>query len=122
MSGVEPVTVIGNLEETVCANNLDDTLRKIKSIYKNPFTVVIDSAISSKQNIGKITVANQGMYLGSGLNKKINCVGDMSIKGIVSENLNVPKYNFRLLQNTPLSLVMTMADIVASGIYNTINI
>lgn len=62
------------------------------------------------------------MYLGSGLNKKINCVGDMSIKGIVSENLNVPKYNFRLLQNTPLSLVMNMADIVASGIYNTINI
>ncbi len=62
------------------------------------------------------------MYLGKALNKNINCVGDLSIKGIVSQNVNVPQYNFRLLQNTSLSLVMNMADVVSSGIYNVINI
>ena len=30
--------------------------------------------------------------------------------------------NFNLLQNTRLSLVMNMADIVASGIYNVIDL
>ena len=53
------------------------------------------------------------MYLGKALNKNINCVGDLSIKGIVSQNVNVPQYNFRLLQNTSLSLVMNMADVVS---------
>lgn len=62
------------------------------------------------------------MYLGRALNKRINYVGDLSIKGIVSQNLNVPEYNFKLLQNTHLGLVMNMADVVSSGIYNVINI
>lgn len=62
------------------------------------------------------------MYLGKALNKNINCIGDLSIKGIVSQNVNVPQYNFRLLQNTSLSLVMNMADVVSSGIYNVINV
>lgn len=62
------------------------------------------------------------MYLGKALNKRINYVGDLSIKGIVSQNVNIPQCNFRLLQNTSLSLVMKMADVVSSGIYNVINI
>lgn len=97
-------------------------IRGIKNKYKNPFIIAIDAAISNKKNVGKIVVENNGMYLGKALNKNINYIGDLSIKGIVSQNVNVPQYNFRLLQNTSLNLVMNMADVVSNGIYNVINI
>ena len=45
----------------------------------------------------------------------------MNIKGIVARDLQAPMSNLRLLQNTPLSLVMELADVVTSGVYNIIN-
>lgn len=120
--GVEEVEIYGNLDKNVCANNASIIINNIRDKYKNPFIIAIDSAISSKENIGKIVVDNNGMYLGSALNKKINYIGDLSIKGIVSQNVNIPKYNFKLLQNTSLGVVMNMADVVSNGIYNVINV
>lgn len=119
---IKEVEVYGNLEKNICANNANDVISKIKRKYRNPLVIAIDAAISKKENIGKIVIENSGMYLGKALNKNINYIGDLSIKGIVSKNVNVPQYNFRLLQNTSLSLVMNMADVVSSGIYNVINI
>lgn len=112
----------GNLEKNICANNAREIISVIRKKYKNPFIIAIDAAISKKENIGKIVVENNGMYLGKALNKNIDYIGDLSIKGIVSQNVNVPQYNFQLLQNTHLSLVMNMADVVSSGIYNVINV
>ena len=119
---IEEVEVYGHLDENICANNANRIINYIRSKYKKPFIIAIDSAISKKENIGKIVVENNGMYLGKALNKKINYIGDISIKGIVSQNVNVPQYNFKLLQNTSLSLVMNLADVVSSGIYNVINV
>lgn len=119
---ISAVEVYGHLERNICANNANENIKHIKEKYNNPFIIAIDSAISKKENIGKIVVETNGMYLGKALNKKINYIGDISIKGIVSQNVNMPQYNFRLLQNTSLNLVMNMADVVSSGIYNVINI
>ena len=119
---IEEVEVYGHLDKNICANNANDIISYIRNKYKKPFIIAIDSAISKKDNIGKIVVENNGMYLGKALNKNINYIGDISIKGIVSQNVNVPQYNFKLLQNTSLGLVINMADIVSSGIYNVINI
>lgn len=119
---VKEIEVYGDLDENICAKNVNDVINRIQRKYNNPLVIAIDSAISKKDNIGKIVVENNGMYLGRALNKRINCVGDLSIKGIVSQNVNIPQCNFKLLQNTSLSLVMNMADVVSSGIYNVINI
>lgn len=119
---IREVKVYGYLGHNICANNANEIIRNITNTYKKPLIIAIDSAISKKENIGKIVIENNGMYLGKALNKKINYIGDLSIKGIVSQNVNVPQYNFKLLQNTSLNLVMNMADVVSSGIYNVINI
>lgn len=58
---------------------------------------------------------------GKGLSKTCIHIGDMSIQGIVAQNLRNSMQNFRMLQNTSLGLVMSMADIVSKGIYNIIN-
>lgn len=120
--GEENVEIIGNLKDRICFHNISTIIENIKNTYEVPFVISIDAALSNKINIGRIIVSRGSMNVGSGLNKKSIYVGDMSIKGIVSKNFNNPKYNFRLLQNTSLSLIMDMADIVAKGIYNVINV
>ena len=45
----------------------------------------------------------------------------MNIKGIVAKNTGNTAENLSILQNTSLNLVMNLADVVSSGIYNIIN-
>ena len=73
-----------------------------------------DSAISNYREVGDIVVSNESVSLASGMNRITKNIGDMSIKGIVAKNLRIPRCNFKMLQNTHLSLVMNMANLVAS--------
>lgn len=120
--GKKNAEVIGHLENIVCAHNISDIINNINNTYESPFLIAIDAAVSNKTEVGKIIVSKSGMNVGSGVNKRNIYVGNMSIKGIVSKDLRNPKYNFKLLQNTSLNLVMNMADCVAQGIYNVINV
>lgn len=119
---IDEVEVYGSLENNISAKNAKKTIEYIKNKYQSPLVIAIDSAMSNRENIGKIVINNNGMYLGKALNKNIAYVGDLSIKGIVSQNVNIPRYNFQLLKNTSLNLVMNLADIVSVGIYNVINV
>lgn len=114
--------VIGDLENTVSAHNIQNIIKDIKNTYKNPFIIAIDAAITKKNNVGQIVVSGDKMNIGSGLNKQAIYIGDISIKGIVAKNLGRPQYNFKILQNTSLGLIMNMADCVAYGINNVINV
>lgn len=116
------VEIIGNLENKICFHNIEKIVQDIKNTYEIPFVISIDAAFSNKMNIGEIVVSKNSINVGSGLNRKNIYVGDMSIKGVVSKNLNNPKYNFKSLQNAPLSLIMNMADSVAQGIRYVINV
>lgn len=113
------IEIIGDIENAVCFQNVYDAIKKTP---KDSFIIAIDAALSNKNNVGKIIVSKEKMNIGRGLNKKSIYVGDISIKGIVSKDLKKPQYNFRVLQNTSLGLIMNMADCVAEGIYNVINV
>lgn len=116
------IKVIGSLDNTICSHNILNVINDINNKYEAPFLIAIDAALSNKTNIGKVIVTKNRMNVGRGLSKNSIYVGDMSIKGIVSKDLKNPKYNFKLLQNTPLSLIMNMADSVAQGICDVINV
>lgn len=100
----ENIKVIGHLENIICAHNILKIVDDIKNTYKDSFVIAIDAALSNKNQIGKIVVSRKKINVGSGINRKNIYVGDMSIKGIVSKDLKNPKYNFKLLQNTPLRI------------------
>lgn len=118
----ENIKVIGSLDNIICSHNILNVINDINNKYEDPFLIAIDAALSNKTNIGKIIVTKDSMNVGRGLNKNSIYVGDMSIKGVVSKDLRNPKYNFKLLQNTPLNLIMNMADSVAQGICDVINV
>lgn len=118
----ENIKVIGSLDNIICMHNITKIVRNINSTYPEAFLIAIDAALSNNNNVGKIAVSKGSIKVASGFTTKNIYVGDISIKGIVSRNLNNSKCNFRLLQNTPLNLVMNMADSVAQGICDVINV
>ena len=120
--GKKNIEVIGDLENAVNLLNIEKIIDNIYSEYEIPFLIAIDAAVSNKTQIGKIVVSNSKMNAaGIFINKKI-LVGDISIKGVVSKDLRNSECNVRLLQNVPLNLIMNMADCVAQGICDVINV
>ena len=118
----ENIKVIGNLNNIICTHNISKIISNINATYPDSFLIAIDAALSNTNSIGKVIVSKKSLNIASGLNRNNTYVGDVSIKGIVSKNMNNPKYNFKLLQNTPLNLIMNMADAVVQGIDTVINV
>ena len=102
--------VIGTLEDTVNADNIE---QKIREIPRGKSVVVIDSTLSDRQFIGKYFMDRGGISPGAGLGKVLPTVGDYSIKAVV--NVNGP-LSYHLLQSTKLSLVLKMAEEVVEAI------
>lgn len=106
--------VLGTLKEPVHAKNIEDTTKKIYQEFRNPFIIAIDASLGKTENIGKINLLDGPIYPGSGVNKNLKPVGDISITGIV----NISGFmEYIVLQNTRLSLVMQMADIITMSLY-----
>ena len=117
---VRNIEVIGDLENVVCDSNIEWVMQNIKNSFQNPFIVAIDSALSTKENIGRIIVDAHGIQLGSGIGKGRKSIGNMSIKGVVAQNLGSPRHNLQLLQNISLGFILDMAETVSQGIYASI--
>jgi putative sporulation protein YyaC len=106
-------TVYGTLDKPVHAKNLNETLGMINRQHPNPFIIAIDASLGSIEKIGCITVGQGPLRPGAGVNKNLPRVGDMYISGVVNFGGFM---EYLILQNTRLSLVMKMANIISSGI------
>ncbi|SCY62583.1 spore protease YyaC [Alkaliphilus peptidifermentans] len=107
------VSIYGTLEDPVHAKNLNEKITDIYSKHNNPFIIAIDACLGKMDRIGFIKVGNGPLKPGAGVNKDLPAVGDLHITGIV----NLCGYmEYIVLQNTRLSLVMKMAEIIAEGI------
>jgi putative sporulation protein YyaC len=106
--------VYGTLPDPVHALNLNDTLTSIMNQHKNPFIVAIDACLGQLSSVGNIQVGDGPVKPGAGVNKDLPPVGDIHITGIV----NVGGFmEYFVLQNTRLSLVVSLAEIIANSIY-----
>ncbi len=107
------VYVHGCLENPVHAKNIEDIVKHINFNYEKPYVVAIDACLGRMDHVGYITLGEGSIKPGSGVNKDLSPVGDMYITGIVNFGGFM---DFLVLQNTRLSLVMKMADIISTGI------
>jgi len=108
------IYVYGTLENPIHAKNIASTLDEIKSNFKNPYIIAIDSCLGSLHNIGKVFIQKKPLMPGLALNKQLPAVGEMSITGIVNIS---GSFEFLVLQNTRLNTVMNLADSISKGIY-----
>lgn len=106
--------IIGTLDNPVHAQNLESNINRIFEDHHNPFIIAIDSSLGNRNKVGLLSIKNIPLKPGSGVNKILPEVGDISITGIVNVS---GMMEFIVLQNTRLSLVMNMADIISRSIY-----
>lgn len=107
----------GTLEEPVHAMNLKDTLEKINHTFTNPFVIGIDACLGQTSSVGSIQVVQGPLRPGAGVNKELPPVGNIHVTGIV----NVGGFmEYFVLQNTRLSLVMRLSEIIAHSLYAAI--
>ena len=107
--------VYGTLSSPVHAQNLEIT---IDSIYStNPYIIAIDASLGIRQHIGNVTMGHGTLSPGIGVNKKLPCVGDAFITGIVNTS---NKNSHITLQTTRLSTVVDLAEFIARGILHAV--
>lgn len=112
------VYVYGTLEDPVHAKNLDDKINQINKKFKKKIIIAVDASLGSENYVNYITIVKDSISPGAGINKNLTKVGDISITGIVNTSgiLEVS-----VLQNTRLSLVMKLADIISSSLWVSLN-
>ncbi|MEA1009958.1 spore protease YyaC [Bacillus cereus] len=113
---VKNFQVFGTLDEPIHALNLEEKIQNIQKENPTAFIIAVDACLGKSQSIGSITTGKGPSKPGAAMNKKLPAVGDLHIHGIV--NLN-GFMEFFVLQNTRLSLVMKMADVIAQSIKET---
>lgn len=107
------VYVYGTLAKPITAHEVKYTNQFIKSTHPNSTIIAIDAAVGAAGDIGLIKVAKRGIKPGSGANKRLAKVGDVSIMGIVAEK---SLFNYSLFSSTRLNIVYKMAEIIAEGV------
>lgn len=108
------VHLVGTLDKPIHALNLESNIERIYQDYNNPFVLAIDSSLGNQNKVGYLSIKNSPIKPGAGVKKVLPEVGDVSISGIVNIG---GMMEFMVLQNTRLSLVMNMAEIISKSIY-----
>ncbi|MDR7854984.1 spore protease YyaC [Tissierella sp.] len=112
------INILGTLEHPVHAQNLESTILSINKECSNPLILAIDSSLGKQDRVGYLSIKNSPLRPGAGVNKVLPSVGDISITGIVNIG---GMMEYMVLQNTRLSLVMNMADIISKSLYLSIS-
>lgn len=109
------VHVFGTLDDPVHAKNLCEYITLFNEFDK-PFIIAIDACLGRLERIGFVNIKEGPLSPGSGVNKNLPAIGHVNITGIV----NVGGFmEIMILQNTRLSVVMNMANLIANGLkYN----
>ncbi|MCD1261808.1 spore protease YyaC [Paenibacillus athensensis] len=109
--------LFGTLDEPVHAMNLAETVQRIQAHFDNPYIVAVDACLGQVSSVGCIQIANGPLKPGAGVNKELPPVGNIHVTGIV----NVSGFmEYFVLQNTRLSLVMSMAHIIGDAIHHAL--
>ncbi|MFC0186666.1 spore protease YyaC [Fictibacillus aquaticus] len=109
-----PFFVYGTLDEPVHAVNLEEKLAFIKKEHPGAFVIGIDACLGRLNHVGMISLGEGPVKPGAGVNKQLPPVGDIHITGIV----NVSGFmEYFVLQNTRLSIVMRMADLISDSLH-----
>jgi len=92
----------------------------IKMIQKKNYDkiIAIDACLSNKKNQGIIEVRDGPITPGKGIGKLLPEIGDISIIGVVDSS---DREFHDLVQDTRLSLIYEMAEVICEGIAAGIN-
>lgn len=105
--------VLGCLDQPIHAGNLADTIDTLLGDGRKRWILAVDASLGSMDSVGHVNVGKGPLQPGAGVNKRLPAVGDVYITGVV----NVGGFmEYFVLQNTRLSLIFKMANLIAHSI------
>ena len=105
--------VYGTLAKPITAHEVKYMNEFLKFTHPGSPIIAVDAAVGNAGDIGLIKIAKHGLKPGSGANKKLQKVGDVSIMGIIAEQ---SVFNYSLFSATRLNIIYKMSEIIADGI------
>jgi len=105
--------IYGTLSKPITAHEVKYMNEFLRATHPDSPVIAIDAAVGLAGDIGLIKLAKRGIKPGSGANKKLSKVGDVSIMGIVAER---SVFNYSLFSATRLNIVYKMSEIIAEGV------
>lgn len=108
------IEILGTVDHPVHAQNLEQNLAAISKTAPHNPVIAIDACLGQQNSVGTIILERQPLKPGAGVCKVLPPVGDISISGVV----NIGGFmELQVLQNTRLSTVLKMSQIIANSIY-----
>lgn len=105
--------VYGTLSKPITAHEVKYMNEFLSLTHPQSPVIAIDAAVGLAGDIGLIRVTKKAIKPGSGANKKLARVGDVSIMGIIAEK---SMFNYSLFSATRLNIVYKMSEIIAEGV------
>ena len=109
--------VYGTLSKPITAHEVKYMNEFLRATHPESPVIAIDAAVGLAGDIGLIKLAKRGIKPGSGANKRLSKVGDVSLMGIVAEH---SVFNYSLFSATRLNIIYKMAEIIAEGVSSLI--
>lgn len=107
------VFVLGSLENTITAKEVKYLNAFLKeTFFKRPI-ICVDSAVGSLSDVGVIKISDAPLLPGSGINKRLGKIGDVSVQGVVAEKNLLSK---SALSEVKMGMVYKMSDIISDSI------
>ncbi len=105
--------VYGTLAKPITAHEVKYMNDFLRLTHPASPIIAIDAAVGNAGDIGLIRVAGRGLRPGSGANKRLAKVGDVSVMGIIAEQ---SVFNYSLFSATRLNVVYKMSEIIVDGV------
>ena len=109
--------VYGTLAKPITAHEVKYMNDFFFLIHPDSPIIAIDAAVGLAGDIGLIKISDKALKPGSGANKKLAKVGDVSVMGIIAEQ---SVFNYSLFSATRLNVIYRMSEIIAEGIFSYI--
>lgn len=113
------IDVIGTFENPILYYNVEEFIKNIDSQDYSEI-VIIDSALGSKENIGKVMITPAEILIGVGVNRGRMVKGDIILKGVVGINYNNISRNLIELESVEAKQVENIAGKMLDIIYSII--
>lgn len=105
--------VYGTLQTPVTAKEVKYVNDFLRRSHPKSKIIAVDAAVGDDNDVGLIKVVQGPLRPGSGTNKRLGSVGDVSVLGIVAGK---SAFSYSLMNLTRLNLVYSMAEIIAGAV------
>ncbi len=109
-----PAYVYGNMDYNVTAQNLHDTIGKVKSWHPHSPVIVVDAILGEADEIGLIKAYEGGCFPAGAYNKFTSKIGNYCVLGVV-ESKGVSRLTF--LASVRLKIVTRLAQKIAKSVH-----